>query len=108
MKTELIEYHRARASHWRAHMAHNDPAVKKHADFHERAVAWLESLKTTAPTLGVEMQYTIVSRDLKDVPCVSQLSLMMCFTKSTSAHAFTMLAIAQGVAMNFTSGEKSA
>jgi hypothetical protein len=47
MKTELIEYHRAQARHWRKTL-HQTPVYNATAEsqalFHERTVAWLESL----------------------------------------------------------------
>ena len=49
MKTALIEYHRWKAAQHRVH----PDGTPKREDFHERAVAWLESLgKTPEAILG--------------------------------------------------------
>lgn len=52
MKTELIEYHRKEAKRAARFLgavgpaARHQPELREQVTFHERAVAWLESLKT--------------------------------------------------------------
>jgi hypothetical protein len=61
MKTELIEYHRKKAALRRQLQSEHSPEGHSHiaqyhgqkADFHERAVAWLESIGTINPDTGL-------------------------------------------------------